>query len=330
MQPTSQPPSQEVVVVTGGAGFIGSHVVSQLLARGCRVLVLDNFRTGKRENLSFAKDNELLSIHEVDVIDALWPSLHELTSQTGPIDRIIHLAAQTSVIASIQDPFDDLRSNLLSTLQVLEYARTHKVKKVVFSSSAAVYGDLEALKIHEEMTKEPLSPYGINKRASELQLRYYHEVHGVPTTSLRFFNVYGPRQDPASPYSGVISIFLQRATQHQTLTIFGDGNQTRDFVYVEDLAELIVKTCLSSQGNGGIFNLGTSTPHSINDLAQQVISVCQSNSRIEHKDARPGEILHSCADITAASDHLGFQPRTSLHKGLQKTAAWFHANQPNS
>jgi UDP-glucose 4-epimerase len=314
--------SGEFVVVTGGAGFIGSHVVGALLAQGHRVLVLDNFRTGKRSNLASFAESPDLQIREVDITEGLWSSLAEVTASWGAVDRVIHLAAQTSVVVSVGSPLDDMRNNYESTIQILEYARVHGVKKVVFSSSAAVYGDVEADAISESLPTSPLSPYGIHKLGSEMQMRYYQKVHGVATTALRFFNVYGPRQDPASPYSGVISIFVERAIRQQKLLIFGDGQQTRDFVYVGDVANAILSACFGESSNGGAYNIGTGLTTTVKELAESIVAECESTSVIEHRDARAGEILHSCADISQAREALSFTPSRSLKEGLHETIEW--------
>ena len=196
-------------VVTGGAGFIGSHVVGDLLDAGERVVVLDNFSTGTRANLQ-GLDPQRLAIIEADISDGLWSAMAEVDPAWGRPRAIIHLAAQVSVVASVANPLDDARKNHTSTLHVLEYARCSGAPRVVFASSAATYGDVDTVPLEEPMARWPMSPYGIHKFSSELSLRYYAEVHGLSTASLRFFNVYGPRQDPHNPYSGVISIFMRK------------------------------------------------------------------------------------------------------------------------
>ncbi|HEY5922775.1 MAG TPA: NAD-dependent epimerase/dehydratase family protein [Kofleriaceae bacterium] len=203
--------SQPIAVVTGGAGFIGSHTVDRLMETDHRVVVLDNFSTGNRANLARWVDHPALHVVTCDVSHGIFAALDAITRVHGPVERIAHLAAQVSVVQSVANPQFDTQVNYGGTLHVLEYARAKQVKKVVLASSAAVYGDVTEMPVGEDVPKQPLSPYGINKYASELALDYYANVHGVPTTALRFFNVYGPRQDPSSPYSGVISIFTDRA-----------------------------------------------------------------------------------------------------------------------
>lgn len=310
------------VLVTGGAGFIGSHTVDRLVTRGCRVVVLDNLSSGKRENLAQWDGDPRVQLVMANVADGLFAPLAEVTHANGPIDRIIHFAAQVAVMYSIQNPLEDVRTNYAGTVQVLEYARCMGVKKVVLASSSAVYGDDAELPTCESADLSPVSPYGINKLGSELMLRYYWTIHRVPTTALRFFNVYGPRQDPSSPYSGVISIFADRAMAGTTLTIFGDGRQTRDFVYVGDVSRAAVEACLSDGAAGAVANIGTGQEITINELARTIIELCGSRSGIEYQPARPGDILRSVADIGEAERLLGFRATVPLSEGLRQTLDW--------
>ncbi|MEZ4437534.1 MAG: NAD-dependent epimerase/dehydratase family protein [Polyangiaceae bacterium] len=318
--------SQEIVVVTGGAGFIGSHCVGALLAEGHRVVVLDNYVTGKRENLAGFADSDRLQAVECDVRDGIWAPLSAVERDHGPVTRIIHLAAQTSVVASIGSPVDDLRVNAGATVQVLEYARHRGVKRVVLASSAAVYGDVERLPVSEDAPLSPLSPYGIHKLTSEMHLRYYRKVHGVRTAPLRFFNVYGPRQDPHSPYSGVISIFMARALAGRDILIFGDGEQTRDFVYVGDVVRAILGASFSDEaGDGEPMNVGTGRETSINELAKILVAATGSASSVRHAEARAGEILRSVAEVGRLRERLGVVAETSVADGLAETVAWMKA-----
>jgi UDP-glucose 4-epimerase len=307
-------------VVTGGAGFIGSHTVDRLMERGLRVVVLDDFRTGKRANLARWASSPMLDIVTCDVSQGIFAALAPLTAKYGPVERIVHLAAQVSVVASVANPLTDMQVNYGGTCHVLEYARAMGVKKVVFASSAAVYGDVTEMPVGEDTPTQPMSPYGINKLASEHALDYYASVHGVPCTALRFFNVYGPRQDPSSPYSGVISIFADRAKAGRTLTIFGDGSQTRDFVYVGDVVRAIVAA--ASDGNSRLIaNVGTGGETSVLELARAVNELCGNRSTIEHAPPRAGEILKSRARVDRLRDQLGVVAQTKLHDGLKATLA---------
>ncbi|MEP6864422.1 MAG: SDR family NAD(P)-dependent oxidoreductase [Deltaproteobacteria bacterium] len=310
----------ETIVVTGGAGFIGSHVVDHFMEAGYRVVVLDNFSTGKRANLARWRDNARLHVSVCDVAHGVFAALAPIVKDHGPVARIIHLAAQVSVVHSVQNPLVDMQINYGGTLHVLEYARAHGVKKVAFASSAAVYGDVEEMPVGEDMAKRPVSPYGIDKYASELALDYYATVHGVATTALRFFNVYGPRQDPSSPYSGVISIFSDRAKAGQPLTIFGNGSQTRDFVYVGD----VVRALAASVADGNsrtVANVGTGGEITVKELANTIVELCGHRSTIEHAEPRAGEILKSRANVDRLRTTFGVVAQTKLVDGLRVTLA---------
>lgn len=310
----------ETIVVTGGAGFIGSHVVDHFMDAGYRVVVLDNFSTGKRANLARWRDNARLHVSVCDVAHGVFAALAPIVKDHGPVARIIHLAAQVSVVHSVQNPLVDMQINYGGTLHVLEYARAHGVKKVAFASSAAVYGDVEEMPVGEDTPKRPVSPYGIDKYASELALDYYANVHGVATTALRFFNVYGPRQDPSSPYSGVISIFADRAKAGQPLTIFGDGSQTRDFVYVGDVVRALAAAV--ADGNARtVANVGTGGEITVKELARTVVELCGNRSTIEHAPPRAGEILKSRANVERLRAAFGVVAQTKLVDGLRVTLA---------
>jgi UDP-glucose 4-epimerase len=319
----SAPP---IAVVTGGAGFIGSHTVDRLVELGHRVIVLDDFRTGKRANLArwlgpeygFDGTRPSVEIVTCDVSHGIFAALAPLTARHGRVERIVHLAAQVSVVASVANPLVDMAVNYGGTLHVLEYARATGVQKVVFASSAAVYGDVTEMPVGEDTPKCPVSPYGIDKLASELALDYYANVHGVPATALRFFNVYGPRQDPSSPYSGVISIFADRARAGRPLTIFGDGGQTRDFVYVGDVVRAIV-AALGDGGSRVVANVGTGGEISVLELARTVVELCGGRAPIEHAPARAGEILKSRARVDRLRDVFGVVAETRLADGLRAT-----------
>jgi UDP-glucose 4-epimerase len=303
------------VLVTGGAGFIGSHTVDRLIEGGYRVVVLDDFSTGKRENLARWDGNPALAIVTADVARPIAEPL----APHGRIDHVIHLAAQVSVIASIADPVRDMQVNYGGTLHVLEYARAHGVRKVVLASSAAVYGDVDRFPVVEDSPTRPMSPYGIHKLASEHALDYYAAVHHVPVTSLRFFNVFGPRQDPSSPYSGVISIFADRARAGRELVVFGDGSQSRDFVFVGDVARAVVTAATEERGDRAVVNIGTGKETTIAALARAIVDRCGGRSAIRHAPARDGEIARSVAAVERARAVLGFAAEVGLDEGLART-----------
>jgi UDP-glucose 4-epimerase len=305
----------QISVVTGGAGFIGSHLVDRLAARGDLVVVLDNLSTGKRANLDHAKGRVELVV--CDVSHGIFAALAPITAKYGPVSRIAHLAAQVSVVTSIASPLFDMQVNYGGTLHVLEYARAMGVKKVALASSAAVYGDGAPLPVDEDAPTRPISPYGIDKLASELALDCYASQHGVATTALRFFNVYGPRQDPSSPYSGVISIFADRARAGRPLTIFGDGGQTRDFVYVADVVRAL-EAALADGNSRAIANVGTGREITVLELARTIVGLCGGRSEIQHAPARGGEILKSLARVDRLAA-LGVVAETALVDGLRLT-----------
>lgn len=310
-------------VVTGGAGFIGSSLVRALLDADERVVVLDDFSSGKRANLT-GLDEKRLKVVETNVCDGLWTGMAQVAGEWGQPAAVVHLAAQVSVVASLASPLEDARRNHCATLHVLEYARANPGTRVVLASSAATYGDVDEVPVREEAARWPSSPYGIHKFSSELALRAYAKTHGVPTAALRFFNVYGPRQDPSSPYSGVISIFMKRALAGDSLTIFGDGEQTRDFVFVDDVVAALRKAAVRDF-DGDVFNVGTGVETTVNTLAATLVRLTGGGSRIEHAPARAGEILRSCAHLQHARNGLGYAPSVGLDEGLAKTLAWYRA-----
>ncbi|MDH5490382.1 MAG: NAD-dependent epimerase/dehydratase family protein [Myxococcales bacterium] len=310
----------ECVLVTGGAGFIGSHLVDALVSRGSSVLVLDDLSTGKESNL---EEHLSLAAPEASRVELLVADIcgdleASLAPYAGRIRRVAHLAAQVSVAESVEDPPRDVRINLEGTARILEWSRRHGVQKLVFASSAAVYGDTPEVPTSEFSPLDPLSPYGIDKLAGEQMARFYARTRGLRTSSLRFFNVYGPRQDPSNPYSGVISVFASRAGEGLPLRVHGDGRQTRDFVYVRDVAEAIVCALRSEASELEPINIGTGRAVSILTLAERIIATLGAASEIELGEARPGDILHSRAIVERARACLGFEARTSLEEGLRQ------------
>ena len=274
-------PSASHVLVTGGAGFIGSHTVDLLMANGCRVSVLDNLSSGYRANIAPWENHPRFIFVGGDVTKDIGGVLASAVARFGPVERIAHFAAQTAVPVSMDDPVGDIEINLCGTARILEYARRANVKKVAFASSSAVYDDDAPVPVSEESRARPASPYGIDKLAAEIFLDYYARLHGLKFTALRFMNVYGPRQDPSSWYSGVISIFLERAVTGQPITIFDDGEQTRDFVYVTDVAEAVVTALLSDAGNGAIVNIGTGVEVTINEITRTILALAKSRSTVD-------------------------------------------------
>ena len=301
------------LLVTGGAGFIGSHVVEELVVSGHEVCVLDNFTTGKMRNLSGVLGSKNLKIARADVRRIPGSLIRKLRR----IDGVCHLAAVTDVQESIKNPILTSDVNLMGTLKVLETARELKAKRVVFASSAAVYGMIKRFPVTEDASVAPISPYGASKAASELYCRAFEENCGIETVSLRYFNVYGPRQ-VSGQYSGVISIFARRLLRGQPLTIFGDGSQSRDFVYVDDVVEATIRA-LQGTFQSKVFNIASGSETTIHRLAKIMQGLVGQRQEVKFLPPRLGDPHRGVADITKACRELGFNPRTSLKDGLSAT-----------
>jgi UDP-glucose 4-epimerase len=304
------------VLVTGGAGFIGSHLVDRLVDAGHDVVVLDNFSTGRTRNLSHSRDRPNFQLVRADV--RRIP--RSLVKRLRRVDQVCHLAAMTSVQQSVRDPVFTTEVNVVGTLNVLEAAKALKAERVVFASSAAIYGTPQAYPITEEARISPISPYGASKGSSELYCRSFEENHGIETVSLRYFNVYGPRQT-ASQYAGVISIFAKRMQQQRPLEIHGDGTQTRDFIFVADVVEATV-AAMEASLKSRAFNIASGMETSILELAQIMQRIGGSRSELKFSQPRAGDILRSVADITKARNELGFAARCSMDDGLSRTIRW--------
>jgi UDP-glucose 4-epimerase len=309
-------------LVTGGAGFIGSHTVDTLLEAGDNVVVVDDFSTGSRANLSQWSGCDRLLIVEANLRDGLFAPLLSMSGGSPRVGRIIHLAAQTSVVISMTNPLQDIHNNYIGTAHVLEFARTMGVQSIVFSSSSSVYCSDNVFPTPEDGTQLPVSPYAVNKLACEHLIRMYTEAYGIPATILRFFNVFGPRQRPSSPYSGVISLFCDRALRGEPLIIHGSGEQTRDFVFVSDVAGAICAAAKQRQPRAPVINIGSGRETRILDLATTILSIVGGRSRVCFAPRRPGSIDRSCAAIDRAAALLQFRPAFDLQNGLRATIAW--------
>ena len=297
-------------LVTGGAGFIGSHISDRLLADGHHVRILDNFSTGKRGNIP-QSDN-------VEVVEGDVGDYDTVRTAMQQVDKVFHEAAIASVPETVGNPLASERVNYRGTLNILEAARHAGVQRVVFACSAAVYGDLPELPKQETMPLKPLSPYAVDKLASEQACQMFTYLYGLETVSLRYFNVFGPRQDPSSPYSGVISIFADHLQHGKQPTIFGDGEQTRDFVYVSDVVEANIRAASSPSAAGKAINIATGGRLSINDLLITVCNIKGKPFEPQYKPARQGDIRHSRADISAAREYLDWQPVVGFEAGLRE------------
>ena len=308
------------MLVTGGAGFIGSNLVDRLLAEGRRVVAVDDLSTGKLANLATARSSGPGQF-EFQRLDLTKGGLDAVVERHRP-SVIHHLAAQMNVRASVEDPFHDANVNVLGTLAVLEAARQHGVRKVVFATSGGcIYGEpgLEDLPVHEEHGGHAHSPYGASKRCAEEYLRTYESLYGVAWTSLALSNVYGPRQDPAGE-AGVVAIFTERMLADQPCTIYGDGEQSRDFVFVDDVVHAFALAM--ERGDGERFNIGTSQRTSVNQLFRALAAATGYERDAIHAPERQGELRHNAVDIRKAATGLGWKPWTSLEEGLAATLAW--------
>lgn len=301
------------ILVTGGAGFIGSHLVERLLGAGHLVRVLDNLSTGKRENLP---QHPALELEIGDIRDDT-----AVRTAVRGVSAVIHLAAVASVQASIDDPVGTHGANLIGTLNLLEAGRQAGVKRFLYASSAAVYGDTTTLPVAETTAPRPLSPYAADKLAGEHYLQFYAAKHGLKTTAFRFFNIYGPRQDPSSPYSGVISVFVNRARAGLPVTVFGDGRQTRDFVYVGDLVEVLLTALTNEKMAGQTMNVGRGLECALLDLLVGLENAMGKPIERKHAAPRIGDIAKSCADTTRLKTLLGWIPQTDLATGLSQLVA---------
>jgi len=300
-------------VVTGGAGFIGSHIV-EALAESHEVVVIDNFSSGKQENLNMVRDS-------INAIQGSITDLPLLKDACKGADGIFHLGAIASVARSVDDPFITHETNLTGTLNVLLAARDCRVKKVVFASSSAIYGEEPTLPKREDMHPDPRSPYAVSKLAGEYYCNVFSELFGVKTVSLRYFNVFGPRQDPHSEYAAVIPKFITRILNNQPPLIFGDGKQTRDFIYVKDVVQANMLAMQSSIT--GTFNIGSGQSTDLNTLASSLEKIMKVSLSPVYDKPRSGDIRDSVSDITAAKKFLGYQTEYSLEKGLAETISWF-------
>lgn len=301
------------ITVTGGAGFIGSHTCEFLLEQGAHVQAIDDLRTGSFQNLASINKHPnfsfvLLDIHEKHLLDDV---IHGFQP-----DAIIHLAALVSVPQSIENPEENFQQNIVSTHLLIEAARSNKISKIVFASSSAIYGDTQEMPLTEQMIPYPLSPYGAAKIASEQLFQAAARSYGISVTAQRYFNVFGPRQDPSSPYSGVISIFLDKMSKGSAPLIYGDGEQTRDFIYVKDVARANALACLSTDLPFQAHNISTGKRISLNELAKTFATHFPDSPVPQYAEARSGDILHSCGSNQLAQKNIGFTPEYSFEEGL--------------
>jgi nucleoside-diphosphate-sugar epimerase len=306
-------------LVTGGAGFIGSHLAEELARRGEHVRVVDNLSTGKRQNLAHVPSVEFL---EGDLAD-----LDVARRAVEGIDYVLHQAAIPSVPRSVQDPITSNRANIDASLNVLVAARDAGVKRVVYAGSSSAYGNTPTLPKVETMATAPLSPYALQKLVAEQYCQMFTSLYGLETVTIRYFNVFGPRQDPSSPYSGVISLFISALCDARQPTIYGDGEHTRDFTYVANVVDGVLRACTAQSASGEVINVATGGRISLNTLFKTIRELVRANIEPIYANPRPGDVKDSQADISKARRILGYQPTVSFEDGLAKTVAWYRASQ---
>jgi len=304
-------------LVTGGAGFIGSHLCEELTRRGERVRVADSLVTGKRSNLDHLPSVEFL---EGDLAD-----IEFATRAVQGVDYVLHQAALPSVPRSVKDPITSNRANVDATLNVLVAARDAGVKRLIFAGSSSAYGNTATLPKHEEMPNSPLSPYALQKVVGEQYLQMFSTLYTLETVTIRYFNVFGPRQDPGSPYSGVISLFATALLDNRPPTIYGDGEQTRDFTYVANVVDGVLRACQAPHAVGRVINVATGTRVSLNQLFEAMRRLIGADVQPVYGPSRAGDVQDSQADISRARELLGYQPIVPFEEGLKRTVDWYRA-----
>ena len=306
-------------LVTGAAGFIGSSIARTLIARGEKVRGIDNFSTGKRENL--------VGLEKMDFIEADLNSPGMAERACRDIACIFHEAALPSVPRSIQDPLGCNQANVDATVKMLDAARLAAEKRVVYAGSSSAYGNTPSLPKREDMLPAPLSPYAVSKLAGEYYMSAFHRVYGLETVTLRYFNVFGPHQDPTSQYSGVLAIFISRMLHNQPITVYGDGEQSRDFTYIDNVVNgnLLAAGADAARVAGRVFNLATGTRITLNETVAILRELTGYSGEVLFGPDRQGDVKHSLADIAAATAAFGYQPTVSFQEGLKKTVSWYRS-----
>jgi UDP-glucose 4-epimerase len=306
-------------LVTGGAGFIGSNTVDEIVRRGHSAVVLDDFSAGREENLKqWAGKIEIVRGSIIDL-----PTVQKACEGA---DYVIHLAAQTSVPRSVRDPIESNHVNIDGTLNVLVAARDAKVRRLVYAASCAAYGEALVQPQRESMCADPISPYGVTKFVGELYAKVFGRCYGLETVSLRYFNVFGPRQDPTSAYSGVLSKFITTLLADGQPVIFGNGDQSRDFIFVENVVQANLLACEAQNCAGRTFNIGTGNRYTLNEILRLLEKISRKKIAAKYEPPRTGDILHSQADITEAQKSLGYDPKINFEEGLRRTWEWYSSN----
>jgi nucleoside-diphosphate-sugar epimerase len=306
-------------LVTGGAGFIGSHLAEELVRRGERVRIVDNLITGKRENIAH--------LTGVDFVHGDLADFEVARRAVQDVEYVLHQAAIPSVPRSVKDPITSNRANVDASLNLLVAARDARVARVVYAGSSSAYGNTPTLPKVETMPTAPLSPYALQKLVAEQYCQMFSQLYGLETVAIRYFNVFGPRQDPSSPYSGVISLFIRAMCEGRRPTIYGDGGQTRDFTYVANVVDGVLRACQAPGASGEVINVATGGRISLNELFRSVRELTGANVEPIYEESRAGDVRDSQADIGKAKRLLGYSPLVPFEQGLAKTVEWFRASQ---
>ena len=307
-------------LVTGGAGFIGSNTVDELVRRGHSVVVLDDFSSGKEDNLAEIRNKITFIKGSITDIEVVRKAMHEA-------EYVLHLAARTSVPRSVKDPIETNKINIDGTLNVLVAAKELKIKRVVFAASSSAYGETPTLPKVETMQPRPISPYGVTKYVGELYGQTFGRCFGLENVALRYFNIFGPRQDPGSPYSGVLAKFCTAFLEDTQPVVFGDGEQTRDFTYVENAVQANLLACEAPNVSGKVFNVGVGGRVSLNEVLRTLGKITGKTLEAKYDPPRDGDIRDSQADISQAREYLGYDPQVSFEEGLARTFEWYRESQ---
>lgn len=311
-----------IYLITGIAGFIGSSLARAILARGDDVRGIDNFSTGKRGNIAELLDR--IDVREADLLD-----LEAMQSACRGVDYVLHEAAIPSVPRSVLNPLESNQANIDGTLNVLVAARDAKVKRVIYAASSSAYGDTPTLPKREDMPPNPISPYAVAKLASEYYMASFFRCYGLETVALRYFNIFGPRQDPTSPYSGVLAKFITQMLKAEQPTIFGDGSQSRDFTYVDNVvhANLLACKAPASEVAGKVFNVATGARVDLDEMFAVLKRLTGYPGEVKHGPERAGDVKHSLADLSRSEKHLGYKPQVDFEEGLRRTVDWYRSQE---
>jgi nucleoside-diphosphate-sugar epimerase len=315
-------------LITGIAGFIGSSLARAVLAQGDQVRGIDNFCTGKRANLAEISDR--IDLREIDLRESDLLALSAVQEACRGADYIFHEAAIPSVPRSVADPLESNRANVDATVNLLIAARDAKVKRVIYAASSSAYGDTPTLPKHEDMIPNPISPYAVAKLASEYYMTSFYRCYGLETVSLRYFNIFGPRQDPTSPYSGVLAKFITQMLAGDQPTVFGDGKQSRDFTYIDNVVQANLLACKAPAAKvaGRFFNVATGQRIDLNQAFEALKKLTPYQGELKYAPDRPGDVKHSLADLSRAKESLGYKPTTDFEEGLRHTVEWYRGKRP--